>query len=168
MNIRFRGATVRYYDTRKDDGGAYCRIYFSARADQEVRKKMGWGITQDPKKGDIVSDPWPSVGEQSGKLAGVLSSNTFILTPKDKELSKHEVEIACHKVSDFAFKVETDSNGNTKGVTINFCVRSSSPEASVKIDRYFRNIQDALGELKIDYVKQETLPLEEAAEEAVE
>jgi hypothetical protein len=162
MNIRFRSASVRYYDTRKDDGGAYCRIYMTARADSEVRKKMGWGCVGEGKE---LTDPWPSDGERSGKLLGTLSANNFILTPKDTELRKHEIDVGCNKVSDFAFTVENDSNGNRKGVMISFVVRSSHPDASIKIDRYFRSIQDGLGDLKIDYIKQENLPLEEVAEE---
>lgn len=168
MQIRFRGAQVRYYDTRKDDGGAYTRIYFSARADQEVRKKMKWGITQDDKDRDVICDPWPAEGEKSGKLSGTLSATSFILTPKDAELGKHEIEVECSKVYDFSFSVEYDSDGNRKGLLIQFVVRSTAKESSVKIDRYFRNIQDALGELKVDYEKQDKLDLganEEATEE---
>jgi hypothetical protein len=159
MNIRFRGAVIRYYDTRKDDGGAYTRIYMTARADKDVRKKMTWD--------EAGEDGWPGEGVKQGKLSGTLSATTLILTPNDKELSKHEIEIGCNKVSDFSFSVEHDAEGNRKSLSIQFVVRSNHPDASVKVDRYFRNIQDALGELKVDYTKQEKLPLgdEEAVEE---
>lgn len=153
MNIRFRGAQVRYYDTRKDDGGAYCRIYMTARADREVRKKLAWD----------EAEAWPGEGVKQGKLSGILSATTLILTPNDKELQKFEIEIGCNKVSDFTFGVEYDAEGNRKSLSIQFVVRSNHPDASQKIDRYFRNIQDALGELKVDYTKQEKLPLEEEA-----
>jgi len=159
VNIRFRGAQVRYYDTRKDDGGAYTRIYMTARADKEVRKKMTWD--------EVGDEAWPGEGVKQGKLSGVLSATNLILTPNDKELSKFEIEIGCNKVSDFSFSVEHDAEGNRKSLSIQFVVRSNHPDASQKIDLYFRNIQDALGELKVDYTKQEKLPLEEegAAEE---
>ncbi len=158
MNIRFRGAQVRYYDTRKDDGGAYTRIYMTARADKDARKKMAWD--------DAGEDGWPGEGVKQGKLSGILSATNFILTPSDKELSKHEIDTGCNKISDFSFSVEHDAEGNRKSLSIQFVVRSNHPDASQKIDRYFRNIQDALGELKVDYTKQEKLPLgEEAATE---
>jgi hypothetical protein len=153
MNIRFRGAVMRYYDTRSDDGGAYTRIYMTARADKDVRKKMTWDESGD--------EAWPGEGVKQGKLAGTLSSTTLIFTPNDKELAKHEIEIGCNKVSDFSFSVETDSEGNRKSLSIQFVVRSNHPDASVKADRYFRNVQSAVGELKVDYTKQEKLPLDE-------
>jgi hypothetical protein len=160
MNIKFTGAQVRFYDTRKDDGGAYTRIYMTARAGKDVRKKMAWDEAGD--------EAWPGEGVKQGKLSGMLSATTLILTPNDKELSKHEIEIGCNKVSDFSFSVEHDAEGNRKSLSIQFVVRSNHPDASVKIDRYFRNIQDALGELKVDYTKQEKLPLGEDESEAEE
>lgn len=153
MNIRFRGTQVRYYDTRKDDGGAYTRIYCTALSDKEIRKKMNWDHTG--------AEEWPGEGVKQGKLSGIISATNLILTPNDKELQNHEIDIGCNKVSDFSFAVEHDGEGNRKSLLISFVVRSQHPDASAKIDRYFRNIQDALGELKIDYIKQEKLPLEE-------
>lgn len=169
MNIRFRGAEVRYYDTRKDDGGVYCRIYFSARADKEVRGKMEWGVAKDENGKELVADPWPAVGENSGKLSGNLSASSMILTPKDSALSKFEINgLVINKVSDFTWTAENDSEGRRKSVRINFIVRSSAPDASAEIDAYFRALGDGLGELKIDYSKQDRLPGADAEQEEEE
>lgn len=145
-SITFRGAHVRYFDGRQEEGGAFCRIHMTAEFTGPVMEAMDW------------TDPGGSVTD--AKLDGELHAINFILTPGDKQLKQYEMQFPIRSVEDF--KVVTIEKDEVKRRELRFVVRSSNEGVAAQVDNYIRRIGDHQGALKISYTAQSELELEES------
>lgn len=138
-SITFRGTTVRYLDLRqgKEGGDVFCRIHLSSDFSDTVRDKMGW------------EDAGSSVN--SAKLTGELLAQNFILTPGDKNLKQHELQIAISDATDFQLVALKDDDGEISGHQLRFIVRSPGDGVEALVGQYIRRVGRHQGELKISY-----------------
>lgn len=148
--IIFRGAFVRYVDFRQEDeAGVFVRIHMTADFSDPMREAMEW---QDP--GDSIT---------SAKLKGVLSASHLILTPSEKQMKKHELQLDIKDVGDFEYFAKRDGDGQITGRELRFKVRTSADPAEALVGQYVRLMGKGCGQLKVSYMKQDTLPLETSA-----
>jgi hypothetical protein len=145
-SIVFRGTHIRYFDGRQEEGGAFVRIHLTAEFSEPVMEAMDW---EEP--GSSVTD---------AKLDGELHGTHLILTPGDKLLSRSEIQFDIRSAEDF--KVVTVTEGDSKRRELRFIVRSSADGVAALVDQYIRVVGTHQGVLKISYVKQEQLPLQDA------
>lgn len=151
-SITFRGAHIRYYDGRHEEAGAFVRLHVTAEFTVQVMDAMGW---EDP--GDSVS---------SANLEGALNSTHMILTPGDKQLKQYELQIDIKDVTQF--KVVAIEENEVKRRELRFVIRTLEDCGAGKIEQYVRAIGDHQGALKVSYVKQEDLPLEETKQQTLD
>ena len=144
----FRGASVRYSDTRMDESGVFSRIYMTAAFSDPVREEMGWGA--------------PPEGFTSAKLEGRLNATHIILTPNSKELRQHELQIDVNEISDFQFARVKNEGSESTSTEVRFVVRTAVDGAAALIEQYLRKIGKSEGQLRVNYEKQEELPGMEA------
>ncbi len=144
-SIIFRGAWIRYFDGRHDEGGAFIRIHMTSEFTQPVINNMGW------------DDPGHSVS--SANLEGEILATHLILTPGDDKLGGHQIQFDIKSIEDF--KVVTVEKDEVRRRELRFVVGSSSPDVAALVDNYIRRIGEHQGALKVSYTKQEELPLEE-------
>jgi hypothetical protein len=142
-SITFRGAHIRYYDGRLEEGGAFVRIHMTTDFSQPVMEEMDW------------EDPGSSV--MSAKLEGQLLATHLVLTPGDAKLRKEEVQFDISEVLDF--NVASVKEGDSRGRELRFIVRSSAAGVAAIVEQYVRRVGDHQGALKVSYTKQEELPL---------
>ena len=142
--ITFRGATIRYADLRiKEEAGVFARLHMTSDMSEPVSAAMEW-------------EAIPACTD-SAKLSGGLTSRTLILTPSDKALRSHEINIECSEVGDFQFfRVKGDDNGPGRS-ELRFIARSNQPGAIALIENYLRLAGQAPGALKITYDDQQKL-----------
>lgn len=148
-SITFRGAFVRYFDGRQEEGGAFVRIHMTADFSDVVINEMEW---EDP--GHSATD---------SKLEGELMGSNFILTPGDKSLSQYEIQFGIRSVEDF--KMVRVADGESKRRELRFIVRSSAAGVAAMVDDYIRRVGDHQGALKVSYSREEqqALPLRTAS-----
>jgi hypothetical protein len=151
--IIFRGCFIRHADIRqgKDGGDVFTRIHLSAEFSEPVREKMEW---EDP--GDSIT---------SARLTGELLAQNFILTPGDKMLQQHELQIAISDASDFQVVMLKDDEGEPAGRQLRFIVRSPGDGVEALVGKYIRRVGRHEGQLKISYepqAHQESLPMSES------
>jgi hypothetical protein len=149
QKIIFRGAFIRYADIRraKEGGEVFTRIHMSCDFSDVVREQMEW------------DDPGDSV--KMAKLTGELCAREFLLTPGDKALKQHELEIAINDASDFQVVMLKDEDGEPSGRQLRFIVRSPGDGVEALVGQYIRRVGIHEGQLKISYepqAKQEVLP----------
>lgn len=140
-HVTFRGAKIRYYDGRHQEGGSFIRIHITTEFTQPVLEAMGW------------TDPGPSGSEVN--LIGEMVGTHLVLTPNEKNLRDQEISLDINEVS--AFKLVTIEKNESKRRELRFVVRSPSPEAAALVDGYVRKVGDFEAALKVSYSKQETL-----------
>lgn len=138
-SITFRGAHVRYFDGRQEEGGAFVRIHMTAEFSDTVVDEMQW---EDP--GHSATDT---------KLEGELMASNFILTPGDKALSQYEIQFGIRSVEDF--KMVRVADGESKRRELRFTIRSSAAGVAAMMDDYIRRVGDHQGSLKVSYAKEE-------------
>lgn len=147
-SIIFRGTSIRYFDVRqgKEGGDVFCRIHLSSNWNEQVRNKMDWEAIPD------------SVTEC--KLTGSLLASHLILTPSDKLLKDQEIQFDIKSVEDFRLVSLKDDEGEIRGRELRFIVRTPKQVAG-HLEEYLSVIGRHEAALKVSYVKQENLPLEE-------
>lgn len=145
-SIVFRGAFIRYFDGRQEEGGAFVRIHMTSEFTTPVMEEMGW------------DDPGGSVTD--AKLSGELHATHLVLTPGDKQLRQSEIQFDIRDVGDF--KMVSVEKDETKRRELRFVVRSSAADTAGLVDGYIRQIGEHQGVLRVSYTKQEELPLETA------
>jgi len=151
--MTFRGCRIRYIDIRRDEGGMFTRLHVSTDYSDTVARKMEW------------PDEIPSVVKQ-GKLSGLLSLSNFILTPNDKALRLHEINLKAHEASDFQL-VRSGGNeeeGEAPKTELRFIMRTPDIEAPARLGAYFNAIGEGNASLKLDYAQQEKLNLDASNE----
>lgn len=143
--ITFRGAHIRYCDVRHDESGVVFRIHMTSEFTDPIMDSMEW---EDP--GDSVTE---------AKLGGVLSATHMILTPGDKQLKQHELQIDLKDVTDFKLVAITKDEVTRR--ELRFKVRTVEAGTAAKVENYLSLVGAHQGTLKVSYVKQENLPLEQ-------
>lgn len=153
-NMTFRGVEISNFDVRSDEGGQFVRIHFRSDYSDTVAQKMNW------------PDAMPDAVKQA-KLSGKLALANFILTPNDKELSKHEINLKAVEATDFQLSRAggDEEEGVPAKTSLRFMVRSNEMGAEALLGTYWRVVGKGLAKLKIDYAKQETLNFEAKGEE---
>jgi hypothetical protein len=149
--IVFRGSFIRYADLRqKEEAGCFARIHFTSEMSKPVLEAMEW-------------EPIPDCFE-STKLTGELTARSLILTPNQKELRQHEIQMECSDISDFQlFRIQGEDGESTR-TELRFIARVSEPGAIARIENYMRLVgtsTKSAGALKITYTDQQNLPLDE-------
>ena len=152
--MTFRGCRIRYIDIRRDEGGMFTRLHVSTDYSDTVARKMEW------------PDEIPRVVKQ-GKLAGLLSLSNFILTPNDKALRLHEINLKAHEASDFQLHRSggNEEEGEAPKTELRFIMRTPDIEAPARLGLYFNAIGEGNASLKLDYAQQEKLDLDDASNE---
>lgn len=147
QTLNFTGATLLKFERTPKSGSAH----FSAELTASVAKAMGW--TDLPESAI------------SAKLDGELAASVATLTPKDKEISKHEIEIDITSVDTFSVvRLETErSRGMGHRREVRFLVSFVAPDTAALLETYMLKIGEAKSTLKVSYVKQ--MALEEQVEE---
>jgi hypothetical protein len=153
-NILFRGARIRYADLRTEEAGVYARLHLQSDLSGPVQEAMGWGEIPE--------------GVSSAKLTGKLSGHHLVLTPNDKALRQHEIQMACGDISDFALVPEKNEDGEVDGFRLNLIARTNEVGAIAKVEAYQRVCGGCDAALKVSYQSQAQLELGEAAEESDE
>ena len=139
-SIIFRGARIRYIDLRrKDEGSPFTRLHLAADFSAPVQEAMEWHI------GD---------GMSSAKLKGVLTASHLILTPNDKRLKDHELQLECSEVEDFQLVELKDNEGERAGLELRFMARSVQPGACGLVEEYWTRIGHTDSQLKVAYIPQ--------------
>lgn len=92
-----------------------------------------------------------------GKLKGAVRVNSFILTPNEKTLKQHEMQLTATDLGAFRFKVKTDKDGNVKGTELLFQLRTTDPTAAAAFQNWLGHIGEGVAQLKLDCVKQEEM-----------
>lgn len=152
--MTFRGCRIRYIDIRRDEGGMFTRLHVSTDYSDTVARKMEW------------PDEIPAVVKQ-GKLSGLLSLSNFILTPNDKALQVHEINLKAHEASDFQLHRSggNEEEGEVPKTELRFTMRTSDIDAPARLGTYFNMIGEGQAALKLDYAQQEKLDLNDASNE---
>lgn len=146
--ITFRGAFVRFADLRqKEEAGVFARLHLTADMSDPVREAMDW-------------QEIPDCVDQT-KLTGSLTGRNMILTPNDKSLRQHEIQMEVSELSDFQLFRTRDGEGDLEREELRFIARVVEQYAIDKVERYLRIVGQAPGALKVAYEKQEELPLED-------
>ena len=150
-NIVFRGAFIRSSDLRhKEELGVFARIHFGSDISDPIIEAMDW-------------EPVPDCME-SAKLTGTLTARNLVLTPNQKELRQHEIEMECTEVSDFQlFRIQGDDGESTR-TELRFTARVMEPGAIGRIENYVRLVgmsPKSAGALKVTFEHQEKLDLED-------
>ncbi len=142
-HVTFRGATIRYTDFRRKEGGSYVRIHVTSEFTQPVMEAMGW------------EDPGRSLGE--GKLLGELAGTHMVMTPNEKKLRQHEISLDVNRVN--AFKLVSVTKDEVTKRELRFVITSPIDGAVALVEQYVRHVSTFEGALKVSYSKQETMDL---------
>ena len=144
QSILFRGAVIRYADLRfEKEGGVFARLHIQADLSGPVCETLAWGEIPE--------------GVSTAKLIGKLTGRHLVLTPNDKALRQHEIQMECTDIGDFAAVTEKDDQGEVNGYRLNFIARSSEVGAIAKVEQYRRTIGSGDAALKVAYISQGTL-----------
>lgn len=149
--ITFRGAFIRYFDGRQEEGGAFVRIHMTSEFSTPVMEAMEW------------TDPGTSVTD--AKLEGELHAINFVLTPGDKQLAAHEIQFDIRSVEDFKVVTVHEKESSSRR-ELRYVVRSSASDVAAKVDQYIRRVGDHQGALVVSYTKQEELFDDKTAQKA--
>jgi len=144
-----RGAEICKCELCDDEGGVFVRINVKANYTDVLARQMGWADSHDDlKKGD---------------LKGKMRVNHFTITPNDKELQKHELQLNAVEVGKFTLSVtgENPDEGKTGVTHVKFQMRTESPDAEAMLGKWKRKIGRAPALMKIDYPKQQQMELGE-------
>jgi hypothetical protein len=150
-SILFRGARIRYADLRSEEAGVYAKMHLQADLSWPVQEAMGWGEIPE--------------GVTSAKLSGKLNGHNLMLTPNDKALRQHEIQMECGDIGDFALVPEKNDDGAVDGYRLNFIARTNEAGSIAKVEQYLRTCGGADALCAISYQKQGQLELGEAAGE---
>lgn len=149
--ITFRGCLVRHFDFRRKEKVCFVRIHLTADYSTPVREKMDW--SEMP------------VSITSAKLSGELNGTHFILTPANKEMQQHELQLDINSADGFEFiSGQPKEDGGSRNTKLNFIVHTSKLGAETQVAGYMRALADSEGALRISYTKQEAMDLQPVKE----
>jgi hypothetical protein len=143
----FRAALIRYVDLRYDEKAKakYVKINFTAAFSAPVREAMEWADLPD--------------GYPMAKLDGELNASHFVLTPDDKELRMHELQMDATGMSNFEVhrvKVGEDSTENE----LRFQVTTSVRGATALLESYIEQFGKGTAALRVNYEQQSELEMD--------
>lgn len=140
--INFTGAQLLEF-SRNPKGGV---AKFSADYTASVVKAMGWSAELPESALSI-------------KLDGDIAAIEITLTPKDKQVSKHEASIDVTNLSTFSVvRLETErSRGKGHRHELRFSASFVAPDSCAILEAYMQRLGDMKGTLKVSYVKQQEL-----------
>lgn len=145
--LNLRGVFIRYIDIRHNEGGIVTRIRMTADYSQPVCERMEW-----PQE--------LSATMESAKLDGELILRNFNLSPNDKELKIHAIDIFAHDAGKFEV-VRVSDGGDASHVELRFQIRSASEAAPGLLANYIAKIGETAGLMKMDFDKQTEMDLSE-------
>ncbi len=151
-SLTFRGAFIRYFDCRLQEGGAFTRIHASADLSDPIREAMDW-----PQIADEI---------ESCKLSGSLAAEHFVMTPTDKALKSHEFQLPVGEVTDFEVARVKEDDGESVRTELRFKMRSASGSAAALLFEYLSTVGKAPAAMKLRYSEQGSLT--EETSEAIE
>lgn len=130
--------------SRKSTGGV---AQFSSSITAQIEKAMQWNDIPECATG--------------ASLEGELASSLVMLTPKDKELEKHSVDLDCTKVCSFELvRLELEGKkGKGYRQELRFKVHFNDVKGGRKLEEYL--LTCGKGQLVVSYTKQpvqETIP----------
>lgn len=159
QTITFSSAFIRTAGLVLDDGTKKVRINFTASLTKEVRDKMDWQELEKPKsfKGRLIEEAADSLD-----LDGELNGKTMTLTPNDRELAKASFSIEIGQVH--SFQLVTVKDENSKRRELRFQVLTVVKGALKELEAYTDRVGQAKGALKISYVQQSELGLNDDVE----
>jgi hypothetical protein len=107
---------------------------------------------------------------KKASLSGLLSLSNFILTPNDKALRTHEINLKAHEASDFQLHRSggNEEEGDPPKTELRFIVRTGDVEAPARLATYFQQIGGECAALKLDYAQQDKLDLRASNEDEKE
>jgi hypothetical protein len=157
-----RGAFIRSVhlsnpDDNKKTVSAQCTADFST----PVIEKMKWGQVADGT-GEFTPINIDGV-VSSCKLKGALLATSLILTPSQKEMKKHELDLDISWLGDFQAVVTKDREGEPTNTELRFTFESNSDKAAAQLENYINHLGREKCQMKVAYAKQ--LILGEAEEE---
>lgn len=145
--INFRNATIREAHLGiKDGAGVFLNVHFAADLSQPIMDEMEW---ESPAE----------CFENPVKLAGELSGHKLILTPTDKALKQHEIDIECGEIGEFKFFRIKANESRSASSEIRFCANVSEVGAVAKVENYLRLMGQNPAAMKVTYAVQEKLDL---------
>jgi hypothetical protein len=147
--LLFRNVTIRYFDCRRSEADLFVRIHLSADLTDIVCERMEWNTIPD--------------SIESCKLSGQLAGESFVLTPNDRPLASHEMQLACGEVGDF--QVARISEGDAVKTELRFVIRTAAIDAAAKLVGFWKPIGRADSKLKLSYSEQAELEMEGGGEE---
>ncbi len=151
--MTFTGVEVRYLDVRLDtDGsGCYARLHVRADYSEKIAEAMDW-------------EAIPTCVE-AAQLSGSVAASHLTLTPKEKELRKHEVQMSISGVDAFEAIALRGDDGQLVRRQLRFRIRTEDPGAPALLASYLQRVGGALATAKVSYVVQDRLFAEAAAAE---
>lgn len=140
----FRGVTIRYVDLRRDEAGTFNRIHMSADLSGPLREAMEWDQIPQSIAGPV-------------KLVGEIAAKSFKLTPNDKELKKHGIELSCNQVIDFKAAPRKNDEGEIVGHQLRFVLVTADTTAEAAIGHFLRTVGTTVAQLSVAYSVQGSL-----------
>jgi hypothetical protein len=144
--ITFSNVEVLYFEVRKKEGApCFVRVHVAADFGDGIAKQMGWSEIPD------------CVG--TCDLAGEIHASHMTLTPSEKGLRGHEVQLSVIGAESFRLVGIQTEDGVRSGRELRFRLVSADPNAAALLAQYMHRVGDASAVLKVWSVVQEELAL---------
>jgi hypothetical protein len=144
--ITFSNVEVRYFEVRKKEGApCFVRVHVAADFGERIAEQMEWSEIPD------------CVG--TCDLAGEIHASHMTLTPSEKALRGHEVQISVISADSFQCVEIRTEGGVRSGRELRFRLVSADPNAAALLAQYMQRVGDASGDLTVSHVVQEKLAL---------
>ncbi len=146
--INFRNATIReaHLGIDKTGGAVFTLIKFAADMSSPILEAMEW-----EQPADCYQNPV--------KLEGELMGHHLILTPTDKELRTHEINLECGEIGSFQFFRIAATEDRSASSEIRFTAKSLEAGSAAKVENYLRLLGQKPALMKVTYQVQEKLDL---------
>lgn len=162
-SISLRGAFIRsVHLSNPDDGEKAVSVQCTADFSTPVIEKMKWGQVADGT-GEFTPINIDGV-VSSCKLKGGLLATNLILTPSQREMKKHELDLDISWLGDFQAVVTKDREGEPTNTELRFTFESTSKDAAALLESYVNHLGREKCLMKVAYTKQLVLGESEDAE----
>ena len=128
--------SVAITNSKKNSGGAVCRIQLTASMTKAARKAMKIGVVdEEASLNEVV---WPPAGEKSGKLTATFDATSLILTANQGNTlgEPEEVNCAVSLADSFTWKFEDPKDESNTNIIYSFSARTADLEAVQLIVAY--------------------------------
>lgn len=152
-NLILRGAFIRsVHLSNPDDSKKTVSVQCTADFSTPVIEKMKWGQVADGT-GEFTPINIDGV-VSSCKLKGALLATSLILTPSQKEMKKHELDLDISWLGDFQAVVTKDREGEPTNTELRFTFESNSDKAAAQLENYINHLGREKCQMKVAYTKQ--------------